>query len=708
MPSPKHRHLRCPDAPSLAEALARLCDKPQAGTDGWMVCCPSHDDAIPSLHITPKDDKVLLHCFAGCGNAAIMAALGLSEGDLFVHHDDPRPERLVAVYDYVDPDGVVLHQKLRYAPKKFVQRRPDPAQPGHYIYRTHDMDRVLYHLPALIEAIAQAERVYLVEGEKSADALTALGVVATCSPDGAGKWSEAYSALLQDAHVAILPDYDVQGAKHATLVATALMGMAASIKVVADFHTATSKSDVADWLAAGGTREELEAIVDTAPLYPGPATEAPLGWASPGVPSTTLLAGRGAAWRKDLFQKKNGELTQNYFNVTQILHYHEHWQQPAQALWFDVVKQMHMCGTDVITKNLLVQCAAWFGREERLPITNLDLLRDCLYGQCEAFPRDPLQHWINSLPAWDQTPRLTTWLARVAGAEDDAYSQDISRVLLVGMLARALHPGCLCRYVVIFVGAENTGKSSLVRALATPEWYYAMKSDFESKEAHMEIQGAWVAELPELDALNRTGETRLKAFITLLDDSWIPKYANDRLTVPRRTVFVGTTNEDTFLKGQTGNTRFVPLKTGDINLDAFQAMRTQLFAEAKVYYDNHLDDWWLFSPEGQARLETERDARRKINVYEDLLQTWLRTPIAGSHPPRCRTMTTWEEIASEALRMQTPEHWKDKNVQTDVANAMRALKWEHHKRRVHKGDPPRWVWDAPDDWDVRDDWGVPF
>lgn len=218
----------------------------------------------------------------------------------------------------------------------------------------------------------------------------------------------------------------------------------------------------------------------------------------------------------------------------------------------------------------------------------------------------------------------------------------------------------------------------------------------------MEIQGAWVAELPELDSLNRTGETRLKAFVTLLDDSWIPKYANDRITVKRRTVFVGTTNDDIELKGQTGNTRFIIIETGAIDLVTFAEIRTQLFAEAKEYYLQHPDDWWEMSPEGFTRWESVREAHRKTSPYEDLLHRWLLTPVQDTMPPKVRTMTTWEEIASEALQMQTPEHWKDKSIQMDVANAMRALGWRHVKRRTNKGDPPKWIWDAPENW------GVPF
>ena len=519
----------------------------------------------------------------------------------------------MAVYDYTDADGTLLHQTVRFEPKQFRQRRPNPDQPHAFLWDLKTIEPVLYHLPHVCQAITAGNPVYLVEGEKDADLLQAKGLTATCNPMGAGKWRESYTETLRNAAVVILADHDVAGKRHAEGVAQTLLGVAKELKLIEAFHTEKPGSDVSDWIEAGGTCEEFEAIIETAEAFTGATTLPPLGFSGNALPSATILAGMGAAWRKGLFQKKNGELTQNYMNIARILRHDEYWQQPAHALWFDVVKHLHMCGEKVIKKNLLVELATWFGEKQSLPVTNLDMLRDCLHAQCEEFKRDPLQHWLNSLPPWDNEPRLEQWLHVVASTEDTAYSHDTSRMLLVGMVARALNPGCLYRYVIIFVGEEFSGKSELVRALATPEWYYAMKSDFESKEAHMEIQGAWIAELPELDALNRTGETRLKAFITLLDDSWIPKYANERTTAKRRTIFVGTTNEETLLKGQTGNTRFVPIATGAIDLAKFAEMRDQLFAEAKAYYEAHPDDWWQFSLAGETRWEEERDNRRKTS-----------------------------------------------------------------------------------------------
>jgi putative DNA primase/helicase len=349
---------------------------------------------------------------------------------------------------------------------------------------------------------------------------------------------------------------------------------------------------------------------------------------------------------------------------------------------------------------LITQIGEWLGDEEGMHTTRPSLIARCLESVARETPRDLLQEWLQGLPAWDETPRLDDWLHDVAEAPKTTYGMAIARVLIVSMVARALDPGCIARYVIILEGEENTGKSNLVRSLASPEWYFAMTRDFESKEAHMDIQGAWVAELPELDSLGRTLETRLKAFITLREDSWIPKYANHRISSLRRTIFVGTINpEDPYLRGQTGNTRFLPIKTGAIDIPLFDAMREQLFAEAVAYYHAHGSDWWAFSEEALAEAAEAREVRRVVNEYEDLLLTWLRTLWTESIPTRLRTTTTWQEIAEKALRIESPERWKDKALQMQIAQAMRAIGWRRVKKRAPPDGVPVWLWEAPPQWE---------
>jgi putative DNA primase/helicase len=179
--------------------------------------------------------------------------------------------------------------------------------------------------------------------------------------------------------------------------------------------------------------------------------------------------------------------------------------------------------------------------------------------------------------------------------------------------------------------------------------------------------------MPELDSLTRTEETRLKAFITLTADTWIPKYSNLKMVCPRRTIFVGTTNDESYLKGQTGNTRFLPIKTGPIDLDAFLHMRTQIFAEALQIYHAAPDTWWALSPDAVAQAEVERETRRVASVYEDSLADWLGQ----------KHTTTWQDIAQYYLHLEKPADWKDKGLQMQIGTAMRALGWQ---RGVQKRD----------------------
>ena len=89
----------------------------------------------------------------------------------------------------------------------------------------------------------------------------------------------------------------------------------------------------------------------------------------------------------------------------------------------------------------------------------------CLTAICHQHPKDLLQEWLKALPPWDSVTRLETWLHEVAKAPKTAYGRAVSRILPLSMVARAMSPGCLYRFVVILEGPEGSGKTSLVRAL---------------------------------------------------------------------------------------------------------------------------------------------------------------------------------------------------------------------------------------------------
>jgi len=259
---------------SIDEILARL-DGPKTNSSGWQAHCPAHDDREASLSLAEGDDgRVLVHCHAGCPTEAVVKALGLDLHDLFPPkptangHTPAAKPHVVATYNYRDEHGTSLYESVRYAPKGFRQRRPDGT--GGWHWSLDGTRRVPYRLPELLAA-DPAAMVYVVEGEKDADRLASLGLVATTNAMGAGKWRAEYSESLRGRHVVILPDNDDPGRKHAEGVAASLGGIAASIKVL-PLPGLPPKGDVSDWLDAGGTVDDLDKLVREAPAE-SPADE---------------------------------------------------------------------------------------------------------------------------------------------------------------------------------------------------------------------------------------------------------------------------------------------------------------------------------------------------------------------------------------------------------------------------------------------------
>ena len=64
------------------DVLDRL-EQVSGGVGKWMACCPAHNDKSPSLAVSEGDDRVLVHCFAGCDTTDVTAAIGLNVADLF-------------------------------------------------------------------------------------------------------------------------------------------------------------------------------------------------------------------------------------------------------------------------------------------------------------------------------------------------------------------------------------------------------------------------------------------------------------------------------------------------------------------------------------------------------------------------------------------------------------------------------------------------
>ena len=302
--------------------LLKLPDATESG-NGWTACCPAHEDSRASLSISEGDDRrALVYCFAGCSVEAVCEAVGLQTADLFPKSStaststEPRPpqkkpwnrrreaakpqgpafvtfgEAVAALersHDPVsaswtyhdaagDPVGIVLRWDLPNGKKDIrpVSRHPDGWRIGGM-----PEPRPLYRLPEL----ADADRVYVCEGEKAVEAARSIGLTATTSAHGAQSPEQTDWTPLAGKEAIILPDHDAPGRQYAEAVGQILSQLdpPAVVKVV-ELPELPDKGDIFDWVKAQGDavepnelRAQLEAMTDAAepvrPIQSAPADD---------------------------------------------------------------------------------------------------------------------------------------------------------------------------------------------------------------------------------------------------------------------------------------------------------------------------------------------------------------------------------------------------------------------------------------------------
>jgi putative DNA primase/helicase len=238
----------------------------------WRGPCPIHKGERESFAVNPETGQAFCHSQCNRGWDIVGFEAELSDTDRKTAW-----RRVCEVigrnyqrkiegdhYDYVDEQGMLLYQCVRYVPKDFRQRRPDGR--GGWIWNLKGVRLVLYRLPQVLAA----ETVFVVEGEKDVHTLESWGVVATCNPMGARKWRPEYSDSLAGKHVLVIPDADRDGAAHAEQVISSLREKAASSRLI----QLPIGKDVTEWKNLGGTHQQLQQIVDGAILGPLDAVSA--------------------------------------------------------------------------------------------------------------------------------------------------------------------------------------------------------------------------------------------------------------------------------------------------------------------------------------------------------------------------------------------------------------------------------------------------
>jgi hypothetical protein len=610
---------------------------------------------------------------------------------------DPPPARpngggkpILATYPYHDEQRVLLFEVLRFdttdPAERFRQRQPDGK--GGWIWNVKGVRRVLYRLPDLIEATKAQQRVLVCEGEKDANTAVKLGYAATTAPGGVNKWKKEFDALFSGADVVVLSDNDPQlkdpktgklqfhpdgrpvfpGQDHAARIAKHLRKVAAHVRIVM-----FPQKDLSDWVAAGGTREQLDALIEQTPDLTKQSKE-----------------------EEEPPEEENymGSKTTLACNVGNVLLALKQEPEIMNAFGYD-----EMMRTEMLLRPLFHKDPNFTPR----PVTDADVTaaqahlqwfgfrrlgKDVMHGAIDKHAREhsfhPVRDYLDGLK-WDGKGRLGTWLHDYLGAEQSEYAEQIGTMFLISMVARIYQPGCKLDYMMVLEGAQGTLKSAACHILAG-QYFSDQLPDITSKEAFQHLRGKWLIEVAELRAYSRAAIDHFKEFLVRDTERYRPPYGRKEVHEPRQCAFIGTTNKRLYLRDETGNRRFWPVETGEIDLERLRQDRDQLFAEAVQLYRAGVP-WWPDGEFEQQHIAPEQEARYEPDVWEQPIARFLDK----LHEPK---RTTIYQVALRALDYEperplipkskdepqpvrgTPINRLSPNDQRRIAAVLTHLEWE--------------------------------
>ena len=254
------------------------------------------------------------------------------------------------------------------------------------------------------------------------------------------------------------------------------------------------------------------------------------------------------------------------------------------------------------------------------------LMKDVVNFTAKQNKFDSAQQWLNGLE-WDGEPRIKNFNSVYFNTVDTPYTQAAGLYMWTALAGRTLDPGCQSDMVPVYEGAQGDGKSTAVAAIApninmTTEISFLDDEDKTSRK----MRGCLVAEIAELRGIGTKDAESIKAFITRRYDRLRPLYQEFTTDIPRRCIFIGTTNQKDFLGDASGERRWLPLSSGKVDTAGIIRDRDQLWAEAAVIYKEKGVCW----QEAQELAPNEHGDFTYEDLWQNPIASYLKDTSAQS------------------------------------------------------------------------------
>ena len=366
----------------------------------------------------------------------------------------------------------------------------------------------------------------------------------------------------------------------------------------------------------------------------------------------------------------------NVDNVTKILKNHSLWKDNFRLDTFSnkteimINEKWEILSEDnvlLIMIKIQEKYPRYFSRVSK------DQVREAIRFVSFSNPVNTAEEWVKKF-SWDKTPRLEEWLAKSLGLSNSKYLQETGRNFILGIIARIVHTSAKVDTVLVLEGKQGIGKSSLFRTLVGEKYYSETTIAIDNKDFFLQLQGKLIVEFSEGEILSRSETKKLKSIITQEVDRYRAPFAREVEDHPRRCVFAMTTNDSQYLKDETGNRRWLPVKCKNVDLDWIKNNKEQLFAEAYIKIKDK-EKWYI---QDTYLAEIEQEAREIEGVHDDLVLRWWASLSSQDRQKEHTLRECFEVIFKPTLHKEL-----NKNLQIELGKSfIRVLKLENKRKTI--------------------------
>jgi hypothetical protein len=294
---------------------------------------------------------------------------------------------------------------------------------------------------------------------------------------------------------------------------------------------------------------------------------------------------------------------------------------------------------------------------------------------------DPLLEFLDTLK-WDGQPRLDSWLVDHLGAIDTPFVRAVSALSLIAAVRRAKHPGTKFDQCIVLEGEEGINKSSAIEIMAGRSFFSEQHVlGLSGREQQEAINGVWLYEIADLTGMRRSEVEHVKAFLSRTEDRARGAYQRYRTDNPRRCIFFATTNEDSYLKSDTGNRRFWPIKVVGCDTRKLKAARDQILAEA--VFREAKGESIVLSEKLWGEARAEQESRLEKEAWSDAFHRYLN----GKEPVND---TTIHDLLVQPGSLGMPAHMIRNEHSWRAGRALRQLGWVRYRKREGAALVYRW------------------